>query len=162
MFLLKCCLLCSTFHSLIGVFGAAASVISDSQSVTQVDWLLISVTTPLTGQQVAFPPDSYIEAEGPSFHQLTKVLPIRGTRCMCVCVCVSWILWKHNTVKEGKEERFLGERGSCLHPSHLSPPPCSSVLAANVLGQQEGELEEKQLINSHKVRRPALGWSVPC
>lgn len=77
---------------------------------------------------------------------------------MCVRVLLDFV----KAQKEGKEKRFLGKRGSCLHPSHLSPPPSSSVLATSVLGQQEGEVEEKQLINSHKVRRPALDWSVPC
>lgn len=56
--------------------------------------------------------------------------------------------------RRGEKEKIIGLKRQIS--KHLPPPP------SLVLGQQEGELEEKQLINSHKVRRRALGRSVPC
>lgn len=56
--------------------------------------------------------------------------------------------------RRDEKEKIIGLKRQIS--KHLPPPP------SLVLGQQEGELEEKQLINSHKVRRRALGRSVPC
>lgn len=64
-------------------------------------------------------------------------------------------------MKEGEKRRDYR-----VKEADFSTPPPSLQSPSSVFGvlgqQQEGELEEKQLINSHKVRRPALGWSVPC
>lgn len=73
------------------------------------------------------------EPEGPSFHRLTKALPVCGRRrCMCVCVCVCWTLRKHNRGKEGKKKRLLGKRGRFLNP--LPPSSFLSGLGCGCVG----------------------------